>query len=134
MNKRYVITGHVQGVGFRPLTKRLADNMNLSGLVRNSASGVELVLNDPDSACKNFIQTLKDNLPPQAKIDKIIESDIQDYSEGAADGLFSGFKIGNSDHKGTIGVITPDIALCRQCIKDLTDPTSRYFQYPFISW
>ena len=64
--KKHIITGIVQGVGFRPRVKQLADKLGVKGYILNNGSGVELVVDRDD-----FIDILLSNLPPLARIDKL---------------------------------------------------------------
>lgn len=63
-----LVTGVVQGVGFRPFVYNLAMSNKLTGFVRNEGGLVRLELEGEKSAIEAFIQELKSNPPPLAKI------------------------------------------------------------------
>lgn len=55
----YVVTGRVQGVGFRAWTVRRARRLDLRGTVRNRADGsVEIEVEGPDGAVTRFRELL----------------------------------------------------------------------------
>ena len=70
--KKYIITGIVQGVGFRPTVYKIATSLDLKGYVLNSGDGVIIEI-EGDRKDK-FLQTLQKNLPPLAKIENIEKS------------------------------------------------------------
>lgn len=53
------IKGVVQGVGFRPFIYRLAEQMNLTGYIINSESGVTIEAESSESNLLHFIQKIK---------------------------------------------------------------------------
>ena len=121
------VGGIVQGVGFRPFVYSLADRNSLTGWVRNTSSGVEIVLNGSQPEIDRFITNLKNDLPPLARIDFLEISPIQlDY--------FSSFEILESEEQpdGLLPV-PPDTAVCNDCRSELFDPADRRFRYPFIN-
>ncbi len=65
------ISGIVQGVGFRPFVYGLADRLNLNGWVRNTSAGVEIQVEGTTTIIDSFINLLKSELPPLARIDSI---------------------------------------------------------------
>lgn len=121
------ITGIVQGVGFRPFIYNLASEHDLSGWVRNSASGVDIeVLGDPEKV-ESFIAKIPGQAPPLAQIDTI-------RSEKIASKAFSDFKIIPSKNKQSDFIpVSPDVGICEQCQYEMFDPDDRRFRYPFIN-
>ncbi len=125
---RLTLHGHVQGVGFRPFIKRLADRFSLNGYVINQGGSVEIGLNASLEQVERFMQAIKEQAPPRAKIDHI-ESQLSARSE-----VFNDFAILTSKSAtARLSAITPDFFCCADCLSELTDPSSRYFRYPFIS-
>lgn len=125
---RILITGLVQGVGFRPAVYRVATRMDLTGWVQNTISGVEVVLNTPSG--QDFLHNLNESLPPLAKIDTVTETLIE------LSGIPEEFIIkytNYADATGLDAIITPDISTCKKCIQDIFNPQSRYYLYPFTS-
>jgi len=129
--KTYIIniTGIVQGVGFRPFIFRLAQKFNLKGNVSNTTEGVTVKINSSDADITNrFISDIK-NLKPPASI-------IEDLN--IEDGHFKNyrsFKIIKSKNKeGKFQLVSPDIATCKLCIKDINNKKdSRRYYYPFTN-
>jgi len=118
------ITGIVQGVGFRPWVWKTASRLGLSGTVRNNFDGVRIELfGDPEP----FFQALETDPPPLSKIDAIQTSEI-DFQP------LTGFQILESDGAGeALQRISPDIAICADCRRELFDPSDRRYRYPFIN-
>ena len=120
--------GVVQGVGFRPFLHNLAARHHLLGYVRNLGdAGVQVHIEGDCREVEGFIQELRTTSPPICQIRDLQVEDV-DYS-----GRFHGFAIYPSDkQRSTFGsVIPPDIAICGQCTKEILDPTSRWYLYPF---
>lgn len=125
---RILITGLVQGVGFRPAVYRVASKMDLTGWVQNTTSGVEIVINT--TSAQSFLNNLNTSLPPLAKIDTITETLIKLSS------IPQDFVIKYANYVETTfrdAIISPDISTCKKCIDDIFNPQSRYYCYPFIS-
>ena len=121
------VTGIVQGVGFRPFIYGLASRLALTGWVRNSSSGVDIELDGTQAALDSFFQTLKNELPPLARIDTF------EISFGTSRG-FAGFEILHSEAiAGAFQPISPDVGICPDCLRELFDPSNRRYRYPFIN-
>ncbi|MCA1760575.1 MAG: acylphosphatase, partial [Bacteroidales bacterium] len=120
------ISGLVQGVGFRPFIYRHATRFGLNGWVRNHAGGVEVLVEGNLNRCNEFIQTLRQNAPRSASISALEISD-------AAVESCTVFEIKNS-FNGTQNItnISPDLAVCPQCLADLKTQ-SRRLNYPFTN-
>jgi hydrogenase maturation protein HypF len=124
--RNYKINGIVQGVGFRPFIYRLAHQLELSGWVLNSPSGVELEVQGSADALAAFGRALSDELPPLAVISSITVVEVS-LEQG------KGFVILPSVD-GTADIrIAPDSAICPDCLRELFDPTDRRYRYPFIT-
>ncbi|ARM75288.1 carbamoyltransferase HypF [Acidianus manzaensis] len=127
---RIIISGIVQGVGFRPFIYRIAVRNNLKGYVRNlGGSEVEIkIIGKDDDLIGKFFSELFSNLPPSAKIEKMIveESGIEDLSE------FKILSSGNKIHE--ISEIPPDLSICDDCLKEVLDKNNkRRYYYAFNS-
>lgn len=125
--ERIRIRGRVQGVGFRPLLWRLANQLGLRGSVRNDAKGVLLEVAGESNVIDQLILLLNQQLPVIANIDHIQRTAIT-----LAD-TFDSFQIIASDSGLADTDITPDIATCPDCLKELFDPNDRRYRYPFIN-
>ena len=73
---RYLLTGTVQGVGFRPFVYRLATQYGLSGFVQNSPDGVIVEVEGEEDPIARFISDVKNTLPPLADLTGIAETEI----------------------------------------------------------
>src|SRR5271157_3129350 len=121
------ITGIVQGVGFRPFVYGLATRLGLSGWVRNTSAGVDIEVDGPEDNLNFFLKALKDELPPLARIDSLKVA-------WRAPAGFQGFEIVASETlEGAFQPISPDVAICPECLHELFDPKDRRFRYPFIN-
>ena len=140
---RIHITGIVQGVGFRPFVYREAVAAGVTGWVLNAADGVHIEAHAERDALKRFVRSLREHAPAAARIDKIeIEAlDETGCAHNQGDGLSDGhdaslreFCIIASDDSGArTTLVSPDIATCPDCLRELFDPTDRRYRYPFIN-
>lgn len=121
------IKGVVQGVGFRPFVYKQAKENNLKGWVNNTTDGVHIQINTDLTSANSFLQELLNNLPPLAVVtsSNINETDLQDYD---------GFEIIQSESNAKPNLLlTPDVAMCKDCRNELYHPENRRLQYPFIT-
>ncbi len=124
---KILIKGTVQGVGFRPFVYQTAQKFGLVGEVLNSSLGVEIVLNAAKEEFELFLNELKTNLPPLAKIDLIEVKEIE-FRE------FSSFKIVQTKESNIkTALLPPDISICKECEKEFFDKSNRRYLYPFIT-
>jgi len=129
MNKRSrgAIKGIVQGVGFRPFVYQLAHRHNLSGYVSNTPAGVLLEVEGRDKDIEKFQRALIGSPPPLAHISSAEWTEIPPLKE-------KGFKIKESQvgqERSTL--ISPDVCICEDCLRELFDPSDRRYLYPFIN-
>jgi len=126
ISKRIRIFGVVQGVGFRPFIYRLAKEYDLKGWVLNTSSSVEIEIEGIDSNVEKFIYDIRTKAPPIAKIEniEIEDSNLNNYED---------FSIKESKEDIGYQLISPDIAVCQDCLKELFDPKDRRYRYPFIN-
>lgn len=127
ISKKISIKGTVQGVGFRPFVFSSAKKFNITGWVRNSSAGVEIVANGLRKDIESFISELRTNPPTLAHIDVFLESDteIENYKN---------FSILQSQAiPGEFIPISPDVSICSACQEELFDPTNHRYRYPFIN-
>ena len=124
---KVVARGVVQGVGFRPFVYRLASEMGVRGSVLNSSQGVFIDIEGERDSVQRFLLRLEKEKPPRAVIQSL-ESSFRDPVG------YEGFEILYSEDEGEKTVlISPDIATCRDCLKDIFDPKNRRFRYPFTN-
>ncbi len=121
------ITGIVQGVGFRPFVYSLATRLNLNGWVRNTSAGVDIEVDGEQDVLDAFVKALRDEAPPLSRLDELTAS------FRPANG-FNSFDIVHSEAvEGAFQPISPDVAICDDCLRELFDPNDRRYRYPFIN-
>lgn len=119
--------GIVQGVGFRPFIFNLAEELALTGWVKNTSSGVEIEVNGEAARLDAFVAQVKDRLPPLARLDEL-------QIEPVAANNYAAFAILESQaQEGAFIPISPDVAICDDCRRELFDPSDRRYRYPFIN-
>ncbi len=124
---RYLFSGVVQGVGFRPFIYRMATRHSLSGFVQNRPDGVVVEVEGPADAIHSFMSSVNGDPPPLADVSGISSGEVEIKNDKA-------FRIIESEAGGPGNVhITPDIATCGDCLKELFDTADRRFHYPFIN-
>lgn len=127
MQTRHIrVTGIVQGVGFRPFVWRLAQQLGLTGWVRNDAQGVEILAHGAQPQIAGLLQRLRLEAPPLARVDSVQSQDM--VAEP-----FAAFSIiaSQSGQAGT--AIGPDVAVCGDCLEELFDPSGRRWRHAFIT-
>ena len=120
------IFGIVQGVGFRPFVKNLADANKIVGTVANRGSYVEIFAQGDDFNLKNFLNALQTKNPPRSAILKVDVNNFPDKN-------FSDFKIIESVHESGDIFVSPDISICDACKNELFDKKNRRYLHPFIN-
>lgn len=126
--RRIRITGIVQGVGFRPFVHSLAISLGLCGFVGNDTTGVYIEVEGSSAEIAHFIERLQAEAPPLAVIESIGFEPIATTGE-------QGFAIIASRHRGGEypALISPDIATCADCLREIFDPVDRRYLYPFTN-
>jgi len=125
IRRRLHVRGQVQGVGFRPFVYQLATDLMLAGWVRNDGAGVEIEVQGPHAELQCFLQRLRGEAPPAARIECVEQSHAV---VGAADEFFA---IAASVNGASTTAISPDSAICTECTRELFDPANRRYRYPF---
>ncbi|MBS7604753.1 carbamoyltransferase HypF [Candidatus Bathyarchaeota archaeon] len=131
MRLKIIVTGVVQGVGFRPFVYRIAVKNHLRGYVRNRGdSCVEIIVDGTDQDIKNFLRDLVEKKPPLARIHGVITAPIEGSKE-----YYEDFQIYKSTEETELSgsVIPPDIAICDECLAEMRDPTNPRYNYFFIT-
>ena len=124
---RWIVTGRVQGVGFRPFIFRLAQKWRIHGFVQNCCGDVSIVAEAMSRDLLQFGRALLSDAPPLAR--PRIASCIEALPTGYAD-----FRIVTSD-TGNAGQIhlPPDYFCCDACLRELNDVRDRRYGHPFIN-
>ncbi|GHT94585.1 carbamoyltransferase HypF [Betaproteobacteria bacterium] len=126
--ERILITGLVQGVGFRPAVWRLATDLQLYGWVRNTAAGVEIHLEGEDAQRAEFLARLPAFAPRLARIEQITHASTP--ATGCGDFSIHANAPSTSALSAQIG---PDLGVCPECLAELFDPASRRYRYPLLA-
>ena len=122
------IHGIVQGVGFRPFIHKQVLHYALRGTIKNTSSGVELELEGAREELDRFIAELPEKAPKLAVIERV-ETAFSSELKG-----FEGFRILSSRTEAQRNtLISPDIGICEDCLRELRDPRDRRYRYPFIN-
>lgn len=121
------ITGVVQGVGFRPFVYNLAQRLGVCGWVLNHSGGVDIEAEGAPETLAAFLAALRDAAPPLARITALEAIPIPPHG-------YSRFEIRHSEAQpGRFMLISPDVATCSDCLRELFDPADRRYRYPFIN-
>src|SRR5690348_14988662 len=121
------ISGAVQGVGFRPTVYRVARGLGLTGLVRNDSDGVWIEVEGASGPLDRFVDVLRGDLPPLARIDRLEGVDLE--PRGDRDFVIV-HSAGRAPGKA---IVPPDVATCEACLREMRDPADRRYRYPFIN-
>ena len=126
-----IITGSIQGVGFRPFIYRIAKSNNITGFVQNNGNFVKILAQGTSSNLDSFYQDILDKKPPLAFIEGINKTFLNESQ------IFMEFKIIKSSSDSSIkttSYIPADTAICENCLHDMTfgDRIERK-NYPFTS-
>ena len=119
------LTGVVQGVGFRPFISRLAQEVGVRGQVRNSQVGVELYLVGHDKQILAFTKRIECELPVTASIESM---SVEQLSWQAS---YTGFSISQSDSHYYCVNTPSDVAMCKQCLAEINEPSDRRYRFAF---
>lgn len=130
-----LVGGQVQGVGFRPFVYRCALRHGLSGNVGNTSRGVEIQVQGSATAVAAFVQDLHTSLPPLARITSCVTTAMPALAGE------TGFSINSSQAReegatrggGHTVLVSPDVALCQDCLNDMKNPDNRRYGYPFTN-
>ncbi len=127
VRRRIEVAGIVQGVGFRPYVFRLATGRRLRGTIRNTSAGVTIEIQGPAETVQDFIEHLPAEAPPLARITNLTVNELP--CNGDQD-----FRIIHSREGEEVRtLISPDVAICPDCLREMSDPKDRRYRYPFIN-
>ena len=122
------VKGIVQGVGFRPFVYRMAKKYLINGWVLNATDGVFIHAEGEAKLLDEFVIELSENPPAASRVEEVTlkEVPLED---------FDSFEIRFSDagavEKTTL--VSPDLATCDDCVRELFNPNDRRYRYPFIN-
>ena len=121
------VTGVVQGVGFRPFVYGLAARLGLAGTVANTDRGVLIEVEGEDRAINAFRSELRASPPPLAQVDSVQERNLD------ACGATSFTILTSVSQADRTVFISPDYAVCPECLRDMRNPADRRYRYPFVN-
>jgi acylphosphatase len=125
---RFVVTGLVQGVGFRPFVARLAGELGISGWCSNTDVNVIIEAVGTLTALREFDIKLVTEAPVMARVLSVRRHDLPVIEPEP------GFRIvASSSGTGGRTLVAPDTAICDDCLTDLRDPTNRRYRHPFVT-
>lgn len=126
------VTGIVQGVGMRPFVYREAMAHDICGWVLNAGDGVHIEAHAPADALDAFVAALSEHAPAAARVEHVETMDLAANGWDAASE--QGFRIvASQDQTAHTTLVSPDIATCDDCLRELFDPADRRYHYPFIN-
>jgi len=124
---KILISGLVQGVGFRPHVYNLALKFSLFGSVSNNEIGVIIYVSGVEKCVKDFYNKLLNFPPPVSSIKEssIVEMEFQNFED---------FKIIPSSKDGQLNLpLTPDFAICEDCKNDIKSTNNHRYNYAFTT-
>ena len=121
------VSGIVQGVGFRPFVYLLAKERALTGFVANTPEGVAIEAQGQVAQLEDFLVALREEAPPLSQVGEIVSAPIPLIHDGR-------FVILHSASSGPVStLISPDVAVCEDCLAEFFAPADRRCRYPFIN-
>ncbi len=126
------VTGIVQGVGMRPFVYREAVAHGICGWVLNAGDGVHIEAHAPADALDAFVAALSEHAPAAARVEHV---EVVGLAANGWDAVNEeGFRIvASQDQTAHTTLVSPDIATCDDCLRELFDPADRRYHYPFIN-
>ena len=126
------VTGIVQGVGMRPFVYREAMAHGICGWVLNAGDGVHIEAHACAEAVDGFVAALSEHAPAAARVERVDIADLEPSGWSTANE--QGFHIvASQDQTAHTTLVSPDIATCDDCLRELFDPADRRYHYPFIN-
>ncbi|MHA6780956.1 carbamoyltransferase HypF [Pseudonocardia saturnea] len=127
VRRRFVVTGVVQGVGFRPHLHRIATELGLAGFVGNDAAAVFVEVEGDAGAIAEFARRLVAHAPPLAAVSGVRAVDVDPVGDAAF------VIVASEGGSGARTAIPPDVAACDDCVAELFDPADRRYRHPFVT-
>jgi hydrogenase maturation protein HypF len=127
VRRQIEVSGIVQGVGFRPYVYRLATGRHLRGTIRNTSAGVTIEIQGPAETVQDFVESLPADAPPLARITSVTVHDVP--CNGDQDFCI----VHSREGEEVRTLISPDVAVCPDCLREMFDANDRRYRYPFIN-
>ena len=128
LSKKIIITGAVQGVGFRPFVYKIAQQFDLFGEVYNDSIGVVIITQCTQIQLDKLLLSLNNEAPELSRIIDI--SIVENYQD---DKVYKDFSISKSRKGKASAIVLPDACICNDCIDDITDKNNRRYGYAFTN-
>lgn len=132
MTENIRVIGAVQGIGYRPFTAKLAEELHVTGEVKNCGGVVELTVSGTPDRLDSFADRLRTDAPQGSMVISVERETVPEQS-------YPSFRIAESSDDGStegqceLPVFPPDIAMCDACHSEMNDPSDRRYRYPLIS-
>lgn len=128
---RIHLTGIVQGVGMRPHVYRMARAADVTGWVLNAGDGVRIEAHGMPEQLDAFVRSLNAQAPAAARIEGVTTEPLAWDDDRPVPSDFS--IVASADTTGRTTLVSPDLATCPDCVRELFDPADRRYHYPFIN-
>ena len=124
---RLKVYGIVQGVGMRPVVARHATACGITGTVANLGPYVEIFAQGDEERVDAFVRLIEEEPPKRAAILKVDARTLEDAP------IYESFEIIESGKTSGEIFVSPDIAICDECLEELFDKNNRRYLHPFIN-
>ena len=124
---RLKVYGIVQGVGMRPVVARHATSCGVTGTVANLGPYVEIFAQGDEDKVDDFVRLIEEQPPKRAAILKIDNRTLDDAP------IYDSFEIIESGKTSGEIFVSPDIAICDECLEELYSKKNRRYLHPFIN-
>ena len=124
---RLKVYGIVQGVGMRPVVARHATSCGITGTVANLGPYVEIFAQGDEEKVDKFVRLIEEEPPKRAAILKVDARTLEDAP------IYDSFEIIESGKTSGEIFVSPDIAICDECLEELFDKSNRRYLHPFIN-
>ena len=124
---RLKVYGIVQGVGMRPVVARHATACGITGTVANLGPYVEIFAQGDEDRVDDFVRLIEEEPPKRAAILKVDARTLDDAP------IYESFEIIESGKTSGEIFVSPDIAICDECLEELFDKGNRRYLHPFIN-
>ncbi len=137
---KVIVSGLVQGIGFRPFVAELAEELELAGQVKNLGGIVEIIVSGEKKAVDAFIQRLScaggyvedtssdSYVLPGCRLDEL---KVEEIEELVSDRKFQIVESGTG--REVRRFLPVDLPTCDRCVEEMHDKKNRRYRYPFIS-
>ncbi len=131
LRQHFTVTGVVQGVGFRPFVHRIASELGLAGFVGNDSGAVFVQVQGERARIDEFGRRLRSEAPPLARIAAVSVIDVAADRACAHEFRIVPSRTVSGEAPKT--PISPDVAVCDDCVSELFDPHDRRYRHPFVT-